>query len=92
MEMIRKDDPGVFLDREMIWGTFSFYASNWWRACRDYIAKERERLHDNTLFSDFEGLVEKISKQDVKERQMSMTALEPSPSEVKAFLEDEARL
>jgi hypothetical protein len=86
--LLRRD----YLDREMIWGTFSFYASNWWRACRDYIAKERERLHDNTLFSDFEDFVEKISKQDVKERQMSRTALEAAPPDIKTFLEDEARL
>jgi hypothetical protein len=89
MGMLIKNDH---LDRDMVWGTFSFYAGHWWRACRDYIAKERERLSDDTLFADFEYLAEKLSKQDVEHRQMSRTALEPSPADIKAFLDDEAGL
>jgi AAA+ superfamily predicted ATPase len=63
--LIRRGD---YLDRDMVWATFSFYASNWWRACKNYIVKERERLHDNTLFTDFEYLIEEISKQNMQQK------------------------
>jgi hypothetical protein len=47
-----------YLDREMIWDTFSYYARMWRNACRDYIVKVRADHADNTLFTDFDKLVE----------------------------------
>jgi hypothetical protein len=87
--LIRRQD---FLDRDMVWSTFSFYATHWWSACKDYISEERQRLNDNTLFSDFEYLIEEISKQEAQERGMTRAALGLSASEVKVFLQDEAGL
>jgi hypothetical protein len=87
--LLRRD----FLDREMIWDTFSYYARMWWSACRDYIAKEREDVGgDETLFTDFDYLVNCIAEDDAKKRGKSRTELEPSTSAIKRFLETEARL
>ena len=82
-----------YLDREMIWDTFGYFARMWWSACRDYVAKERGDLGDldNIFFSDFEYLVERIAEQDVKKRRKTRSELEPSPSAIKAFLETEAQ-
>ncbi|HEX4158065.1 MAG TPA: hypothetical protein VHY79_06290 [Rhizomicrobium sp.] len=86
--LLRRD----FLDREMIWDTFSYYARMWWSACKDYIAKERANLGDNTLFRDFDWLVERISEDDVRKRRKTRAELEPSPSDLRVFLGAEARL
>src|SRR5215831_8887190 len=79
-----------FLDRDMIWDTFSYYARMWWTACRDYIVTER--ANDNSLFSDFDWLVERISEDDALKLRKSRTEVEASPSQLRIFLEAEASL
>jgi hypothetical protein len=80
------------LDREMVWDTFGHFAKMWWSACRDYTAQERAKLNDDPFFfRDFEYLVEQICEDDIKQRHKTRAALEPSQSEVKAFLETEAQ-
>ena len=81
-----------YLDREMIWDTFSYYARMWWSACKDYITKERANLNDNTFFTGFEYLVERISEEEVKRRHKTRAELESSPSALRDFLEAEANL
>jgi len=80
-----------FLDQEMVWETFGYFANMWWCASKDYIARERANFGgDSFFFKDFEYLVERMSEDDVKKRRKSRVELEPSPSEIKAFLETEA--
>jgi hypothetical protein len=79
-----------YLDREMIWDTFGYYARNWWSACKDYIAEERAA--DHTFFTDFESLVELICQDDARKQNKARASLEPSPSDIKTFLEGELRL
>ncbi len=87
--LVRRD----YVDREIIWDTFSYYATRWWSACKDYIAKERaDKKGDDTLFRDFESLVEAIYGDEVTERHKTRTELEPSLAEVRRFLSEEARL
>lgn len=86
--LLRRD----YLDRTMIYGTFSYYATRWWGACKDYIAKERADKGDDTLFGDFENLIAALYEDEMKERHKTRTALEPSPLALRSFLEDEARL
>jgi hypothetical protein len=81
-----------YVDREMIWDTFSYYATRWWSACKDYIAHERAEKGDNTLFADFEKLVERIYNDEMTKRQKTRTELEPSALEIKRFLENETRV
>lgn len=81
-----------YLDREMIWDTFSYYARFWWSACRDYVTQERANLTDETLFTDFDHLAEKISEYEAKKKRVTRVQLEPSGSQVKDFLEAEASL
>jgi hypothetical protein len=85
--LLRRD----YLDREMIWDTFGYYARMWWSSCRAYIVEERTRLNDNTLFTDFEYLVERICEDDVRRRRKTRAELEPSPSNINGFLKDAAR-
>jgi len=86
--LIRRD----YLDRDMVWATFSYYARMWWSSCKEYIAAERARLNDSSFFTDFEYLVEWIGEEDVKRLHKSRAELEPSASDIKRFREDEARL
>ena len=81
-----------YLEREMIWDTFSYYTTNWWSACKDYIAEERSNKGDTTLFTDFGDLVEQIYKDEMEERHKTRAELEPSPNELQRFLHEEARL
>jgi len=85
------EDMGLFLERrfvdeELIWNTFGFYAVRWWAASKDYILEERKRQNDPTLFTDFEGLVNRLRAKDKKSG-----LAEASASEVKDFLEDELK-
>jgi hypothetical protein len=77
-----------YLDCEMVRDTFGYYGRRWWTACKDYVAEERSRRGDPTLFTDFEELARRISRRESKE----LRSTEPQPSEIKAFLEDETRL
>src|SRR2546425_12201153 len=47
------EDMGLFLrrgylDEELIWSTFGFYAVPWWAACRKYVLEERTQHNDPT--------------------------------------------
>ena len=86
------EDIGLFLrrgylDEELIWSTFGFFCARWWVACKGYVLEERRTQDDPTLFSDFEDLTKRLLARDVKE---SLT--EPTPSDLKQFLEDERDL
>lgn len=86
------EDMGLFLrrkhlDEELLWNTFGFYVIRWWEACRPYILEERERHRDPTLFADFEILNDRMKKRDA-----SAALHQPTPAEIRAFLEDESRL
>jgi len=87
--LLRRD----LLDHDMIWDTFSYYARMWRSACRDYIAKVRVDLGgDETLFTDFDYLSERMCEAEARKRGKTRGELEPSPSQLKTFLEAEAAL
>lgn len=76
-----------YLDEELAWSTFGFYAVRWWVACKDYVLEERKRESDQTLFTDFENMVSRLRELDRHE-----ALSEPTSAEVKKFLSDEANL
>jgi hypothetical protein len=86
--LVRRD----YVHREMIWDTFSYYAIRWWSGCKDYIAKERADKGDDTLFRDYEGVVETIYKDEIRKRHKTRTELEPTSVEIRRFLGEEAAL
>ena len=62
--LVRRD----YIDRNMVWDTFSYYAKGWWSACKDYITVERaDKGDDSTLFRDFGAL--DLCRGDNRERQ-----------------------
>jgi hypothetical protein len=86
------EDMGLFMRRrylesELLWSTFGFYAVRWWAACKDYILEERRLQNESTLFSDFEYLAKCFSARDAKDG-----LKEPTQSGLKRFLEDERDL
>jgi hypothetical protein len=92
------EDLGAFLalghlDDDLLWGTFSFYITRWWSACKDYISEERQKeANDESLFAQFQAMVNHIYDRESKERGKTRAMLEPSASEVHRFLKNEARL
>ena len=92
------EDMGMLLRRnllnhDMIWDTFSYYARMWRSASRDYIATMRTDLGgDETLFTDFDYLAERMCEAEARKRGKTRGELEPSPSQLKTFLEAEAAL
>lgn len=86
------EDLGLFarrdyLDRELIWSTFGFYAVRWWAACKGYVLEERRLEHDASLFDQFEYLAMHFVAHDAEKN-----LEEPTPSDLKRFLEDERDL
>ena len=86
------EDMGLFLrrgylDEELLWSTFGFYAVRWWAASRDYISEEQRRKNDTTLFTEFKNLVERFRKRDAEE-----DLEEPTPQDLTDFLKDERDL
>ena len=86
--LLRRD----YLDREMIWDTFSYYVTRWWSSLKAYIAKERTDKGDDTLFKDLEYLVETMYRDEMMKRRKTRTELEPTSAEVNRFLKEEANL
>ena len=87
--MLRKK----YLDKELVWAGFSFYAIRWWSACKDYIDEERRlKKNDITIFEDFQFLVNEMYEFEIKRRSLARTELEPSVNEIKDFLNEEKSL
>jgi|ERR1700733_4155226 len=92
------EDLGAFLtlkhlDDDLLWGTFSFYITHWWSACKDYISEERQvQGNDESLFADFQEMVNHVYEMEAKARGKTRAMLEPSASEIRRFLQAEARL
>jgi len=86
------EDMGLFLrrrylDEELIWSTFGFFAVRWWAACKGYVLEVRRVHDDSTLFTDFEHLAKRFLSRDA-----GAGLTEPTPSDLKQFLEDEQDL
>lgn len=75
-----------FLDEDLAWRTFGFYAVRWWMAAHDYIREERRLKSDDSLFEEFQALANAFRKLDA-DHHLS----EPSPSDLTDFLKDEMR-
>lgn len=82
-----------YLDSEMAWADFSFYALRWWSACKDYVREERTRKgNDATLFEDFQYLVDALYVIEQAKLHKSRADLEPSADSINEFLREEAAL
>ena len=82
-----------YLDREMVWGDFSFHAVRWWHACSEYVRDERSRKgNDATLFEDFEHLAADLSVMDQAKLARSRGEVKPSAEAIREFLQEEAAL
>jgi hypothetical protein len=83
------------VQNELTWNTFSFYATRWWTACRDYIFEERreQREENGALsFTEFEKFAERLMEQEAKKRKKARATIEPGAGDVQKFLKDEAAL
>ena len=82
-----------YLDKELVWADFSFHAIRWWSVLKDYILEERKRQdNDQTIFEDFENLVDILYKVEVKRRKLSLDKLKPNNDKISQFLKDESNL
>ena len=82
-----------YLDEEMVWTGFSFHAIRWWSACKDYILQERRlQNNDDTIFREFEELVDELYEFEAEERYLTRAQLEPSKQDLQRFLEAEKNL
>ncbi|MGD1046844.1 MAG: DUF4760 domain-containing protein [Bacteroidota bacterium] len=82
-----------YFDIDMAWSAFSFYSERWWSATKDYIIEERRRENsDDTIFEEFELLVNAMYTFEIEKRHLSRAQLEPSKQDLLRFLENEANL
>jgi len=83
------------IHRELLWNTFSFYATRWWTACRSYIQAERDRQREQgepLSFVEFEKLAADLYEQEAQKTSKTRALIEPDGDQLKQFLEDEAGL
>jgi hypothetical protein len=83
------EDLGLFLrrgylDEELVWSTFGYYAVRWWKAAYDYIDRERTDKKDPEIFADFQELTKRFQARDLKKG-----LSDPTTDDVNAFLNDE---
>ncbi len=81
--------------KELTWNTFSFYATRWWTACRDYIFAERQKQREDTepiSFIEFEKFADKLMERESTERKKARSAIEPSAEDIRQFLSEETAL
>jgi len=76
-----------YLEEDLLWSIFGFYAVRWWALCKNYIFEERRRKNDTTLFTGFKDLVDRFAKRDAQEG-----LEEPTAKELEEFLHDEIML
>lgn len=82
-----------YFDIDMAWSVFSFYATRWWSASKDYISEERSlENNDNTIFEDFEYFVDQMYIYETEKRHLSRAQLEPSKLDIERFLKAEQNL
>jgi hypothetical protein len=82
-----------YIDLDMVWSDFSFYAIRWWSASKDYISEERRlQNNDETIFEEFKHLVDALYNFETKKRHLSRAQLEPSKQDLQRFLETERDL
>lgn len=86
------EDMGLFLgqgylDRKLLRSTFGFFAIRWWVASKGYVLEERKLQNEPGLFDGFERLAGEFSQDDARDGLQ-----EPTPTELKRFLEDERDL
>ena len=82
-----------YLDKELVWADFSFHVIRWWSVLKDYILEERKRQdNDQTIFEDFERLVNVLYNVESKRRKLSRAELEPNHDNIIQFLNDESNL
>ena len=82
-----------YLDEELAYGSFSYYGTKWWSACKDYIIEERHRKGDDqTIFEEFQDLVDTFYKIEMKERGKTRAELEASRVDIEIFLKEEKNL
>ena len=82
-----------YLDKEMAWVGFGYYGIRWWRACKEYIFEERDRKEgDQTIFAEFQSLVEKLYEVETRQRGKTRSEVEPGTTQIKVFLQEERDL
>ena len=79
------------IDEELVYTGLSFFIIRWWKASKEYILSERESQgNDNTLFTDFEKLYNRMVLFEMKVRKISKETIELEP--IDRFLNDESNL
>jgi hypothetical protein len=80
-----------YLDTDLVSTAFSVDVCNYWSALEPYIAHVRKELSDNTMFCEFEGLYDLLSR-DLPWRHLAPTsaARKTAPPNLSEFLRWEA--
>ena len=72
------------LNEELAASSFSYSATRWWDAAKDYIYDERRRTNDPSIYEEFEAFVKAMRKYE--------PAPVTTPNDLKTFLDDEKTL
>jgi hypothetical protein len=76
------------IDEYLTYETFSYFAKGWWFASKPYIYRLREAKGDQSLFTNFETLAERMLELEAAQRKIDKRQLEAEWTG-KEFLEEE---
>lgn len=80
-----------YLAPDLTYNAFSFNAIYWWAALREWVTNERAAQGgDRTLYEEFQRFADNMLDADARKRQTTRNAIEPSPKQIRDFLEGEA--
>lgn len=77
---------------EHVWTNFSPWAIPWWHIFEGAIVKDRLQVGDNTMFEDFEALIGRLAKHEMRVRDLSEAEVVPDEKILRRFLDSERKL
>lgn len=81
--------------KDLVWNTFSFYATRWWTACKDYAFQERDKQREHVValtLTEFEAFAGRLYDREARERHKERAGVEPTSTEINTFLTEELAL
>jgi hypothetical protein len=84
------DDGRV--DHETAYEAFSYYVERYWVATKSTMAGFRKQEGDDTFYTGFDELYDRMVRQDAADRHKKRADAEPNGQQIANFLKDEATL
>jgi len=80
------------IDDETAYEAYSYYVERYWVATKSTVVDFRKQEHDDTFYTGFDELYNRILTQDAADRHKNRADAVPSEKQIADFLQDESTL